>query len=310
MDYQEALAKALDYYNRRTTMSRHEHKLVSEALTTDGACPASAAFLLFRDRVKAAMRGLDFIDRDKQSVWVYRDDCPYVLGWIGFGDYRDGGDGTGYGTNVFVVQARTIENKKYADHSNQFCMKMSANVEVALRNAKKYLRQYSPQELAMVNLRGVSDKVTGRADESRAKLRTAMSAVFDVDIYNKTSTLARELQHLLNTEHEFLHPEFRRNLTTYFELKHDADVLRDRTIPMWFVRVYERMGQQSFDVLSIDKPESNYTVEISQDVHRYQSDDLPEDIMGKLSVLNILTDDQYVDGVGYRAGEGMFYVVR
>jgi hypothetical protein len=290
-------------------MSKYEHKLVSEALTkqqegrADGACFAT---MDLRDRVKSAMRGLDFIDRDKQSVWVYRDDCPYVLGWIGFGDYRDGGDGT----NMFVVQARTIENNKYADYSNQFYMKMSANVEVALRNAKKYLRQYSPQELAMINLRGVSDKVTGMADESRAKLRTAMSAVFDVDIYNKTSTLARELQHLLNTEHEFLHPEFRRNLTTYFELKHDADVLRDRTIPMWFVRVYERMGQQSFDVLSIDKPESNYSVEISQDVHRYQSDDLPEDIMGKLSVLNILTDDQYVDGVGYRAGEGMFYVVR
>jgi hypothetical protein len=290
-------------------MSRYEHKLVSEALTkqqegrADGACLAT---MDLRDRVKSAMRGLDFIDRDKQSVWVYRDDCPYVLGWIGFGDYRDGGDGT----NMFVVQARTIENNKYADYSNQFYMKMSTNVEVALRNAKKYLRQYSPQELAMVNLRGVSDKVTGIADESRAKLRTAMSAVFDVDIYNKTSMLARELQHLLNTEHEFLHLEFRRNLTTYFELKHDADVLRDRTIPMWFVRVYERMGQQSFDVLSIDKPESSYTVEISQDVHRYQSDDLPEDIMGKLSVLNILTDDQYVDGVGYRAGEGMFYVVR
>ena len=304
-------------------MSGYEHKLVSEVLTkqqegvlTATDATACLATIDLRDRVKSAMRGLDFIDRNRQSVWVYRDDCPYVLGWIGFGDYRYGGDGT----NMFVVQARTIENNKYAWGSNQFNMKMSANVEVALRNAKKYLRQYSPQELAMVNLRGVSDKVTGMADESCAKLRTAMSAVFDIGeiaiaidtsgSYNKTSTLALELQHLLNTEHEFLHPEFRRNLTTYFELKHDVDVLRDRTIPMWFVRVYERMGQQSFDVLSIDKPESRYSVEISQDVHRYQSDDLPEDIMGKLSVLNILTDDQYVDGVGYRAGEGMFYVVR
>ena len=79
---------------------------------------------------------------------------------------------------------------------------------------------------------------------------------------------------------------------------------------MWFVRVYERMDQQMFDVIDIDNAESNYNVEISDDVKRYTSDTLPEDIMQKLSVLNILQANDYVDDVGFSAGEGMFYVVR
>ena len=37
---------------------------------------------------------------------------------------------------------------------------------------------------------------------------------------------------------------------------------------------------------------------------------LPEELVGKLSVLNMLQDKQYVDGVGLNCGEGMFYVCR
>jgi len=79
---------------------------------------------------------------------------------------------------------------------------------------------------------------------------------------------------------------------------------------MWFVRVYERREQQVFDVIAIDKAESPYSAEISNDVKRYTTDTLPEDIMQKLSVLNILQANDYVDDVGFSAGEGMFYVIR
>ena len=48
---------------------------------------------------------------------------------------------------------------------------------------------------------------------------------------------------------------------------------------------------------------------MSNEFKRY-TDDLPEEIMGKLSVLTMVENDSYVDDVGYRAAEGMFYVVR
>ena len=103
---------------------------------------------------------------------------------------------------------------------------------------------------------------------------------------------------------------FGERLTDFFAKQDELNRLKGRTVPMWFVRVYERMDQQMFDVIDIDNAESNYNVEISDDVKRYTSDTLPEDIMQKLSVLNILQANDYVDDVGFSAGEGMFYVVR
>ncbi len=79
---------------------------------------------------------------------------------------------------------------------------------------------------------------------------------------------------------------------------------------MWYVRVYERMEQQTFDVLDIDKAESRHSAEISEDIKRYTADTLPEEIMQKVSVLSILQANDYVDDVGFSAGDGMFYVVR
>ena len=37
-------------------------------------------------------------------------------------------------------------------------------------------------------------------------------------------------------------------------------------------------------------------------------DDLPEDIKGKLAVLGMVDVEHYVDGVGYRAAENVFYL--
>ena len=50
-------------------------------------------------------------------------------------------------------------------------------------------------------------------------------------------------------------------------------------------------------------------LDVSTEITRY-TDDLPEDIMGKVSMLAMVENDTYVDDVGYRADEGLFYVVR
>jgi len=250
--------------------------------------------------------------RDSRSYWIYRDDCPYVLGWVAYGDYRDGGDGT----DMYIVQARTIVNGKYAEYSNQYFMKMSTNFDVAVRNAKKFIRMMSPQELAGTRMRDASNAVDGVVDVAKTEFSEIRNKVIDVEssLYssrtNEGSSLLNELRHLMNSNHEFIDTMFGENLATFFAKQEELVRLRNRTVPMWFVRVYDRMEQQVFDVIDIDKAESAYGAEISDDVKRYTADTLPEDIMQKLSVLNILQANDYVDDVGFSAGEGMFYVVR
>ena len=296
-------------------MASYNYKLVSDALTVGGTVTENTNgweyVTPFAERVCKELR-VKMHPRDRASYWIYRDDCPYVLGWVAYGDYRDGGDGT----NMYIVQARTIVNGKYAEYSKQYFMKMSTNVDVAVRNAKKFLRMMSPQEIAGTRLRDASNAVDGVVDTARNEFTEIRNKVIDVEtsLYssrtNMGSALINELRHLMNSNHAFVDAEFGQNLTTFFTKQDELTALQNRTVPMWFVRVYERMGQQMFDVLTIDNAESSYKAQMSDDVSRYTADDLPEEIMQKLSVLNILSKDDYVDDVGFSAGEGMFYVVR
>jgi hypothetical protein len=296
-------------------MARYEYKLVSEALTTGGTVTDNtngAEYTTpFAERVCKELR-VKMHPRNSASYWIYRDDCPYVLGWVAYGDYRDGGDGT----PMYVVQARTIVNGKYAEYSKQYFMKMSTNFDVAVRNAKKFIRMMSPQELAGTRMRDASNAVDGVVDVAKNEFSEIRNKVIDVEssLYssrtNEGSSLLNELRHLMNTNHEFIDTMFGENLATFFAKQEELVRLKNRTVPMWFVRVYDRMEQQVFDVIDIDKAESAYGAEISDDVKRYTADTLPEDIMQKLSVLNILQANDYVDDVGFSAGEGMFYVVR
>ena len=44
------------------------------------------------------------------------------------------------------------------------------------------------------------------------------------------------------------------------------------------------------------------------DAVEYTSETLPADLMGKLSTLNMLEKDGYVEDVGFNSGDGLFYV--
>lgn len=287
------------------------HNKVSDVLAkqqagqTDGPC---FAVMGLRDKIKQSVRGLQFIERNKNSLYIYRDDCPFVLGWIGYGDYRQKGSGS---REMFVVYTRTINNGKYNMRNVQHYMKMSASIDTALKNVKRYIRPYSPSELAKINMSDVAGSILDTSSEVEQRLRDIQEGIVDVRSYgdNSQSRLFTELKHLLTTNHTFVDPSFGTALADYFQVAEEAKQYKGRSMPMWFVRVYERLDTQMFEVVSIDNAE-NFFPNIGDEQRTYNADTLPEDIMGKLSVLSILDDNQYVDDVGYRAGEGMFYVAR
>ena len=232
-------------------MARYDYKLVSEALTKGGTVTDNTIGVTqvtpFAERVCRELR-VKMQPRDRNSYWIYRDDCPYCLGWVAYGDFRNGGDGT----DMYVVQSRTIVNDKYSDYSPQYFMKMSTKIDVAVRNAKKFLRMMSPQEIAGTRLRDASNAVDGVVDAARNEFTEIRNKVIDVEtsLYssrtNVGSALLNELRHLINSNHEFVDADFGQNLTAFFTKQDELVALQNRTVPMWFVSVYERMGQQMF----------------------------------------------------------------
>ena len=116
------------------------------------------------DRVCKEIRGVKSYPRNSGSAWIYRDDCPYVLGWVGFGV------STGHGTEMYYVQSRTISNAKFSEASDQHFMKQTSKVDVAVRNAKTFLRMMSPLELAKTRLDRVQIVVSSALATARQEL--------------------------------------------------------------------------------------------------------------------------------------------
>ncbi len=64
-------------------------------------------------------------------------------------------------------------------------------------------------------------------------------------------------------------------------------------------RGFKRVGQ-SYSLFRHDDSADNKIA--------YTQEQLPENLLGAMSVLSMVEENQYVAGVGYRAGANMFYI--
>ena len=270
------------------------------------AMSPNSGLSLLMQKVREAFRGVEFVVYNGgKKAWVYYPDEPYPMGYIGYGDFRT----EVVGDDTYMVASRTITNDKYATYQDQHYMKMTGNISTAVRNAKRFLRNFSPREMARAHLGEVTSKSQESEGGAGTEYRNAMRTLFDHES-SRSNKMLTELRNLVDTSHEFVDAAFGSELHAMFELLDNQKALKDKPIHMYFVRVFEKFGKQTFDVGTIDNVQkSSYQAELSNEFKRY-TDDLPEEIMGKLSVLTMVENDSYVDDVGYRAGEGMFYVVR
>ena len=93
----------------------------------------------FMKGIRRAFRGVLFTQDagDKRRVYVHMPNDPYVMGYIGYGDFLTTAKAM---QSSYVISSRHIANYKYADYNDQHYMAMSINLDTAVRNAKKYLR--------------------------------------------------------------------------------------------------------------------------------------------------------------------------
>lgn len=274
----------------------------------DGLLNASTELQTFMNRLQGVFRGVKFAKMMANKVWVYYPDEPYPMGYIGYGDFRT----ETVGDDQYMVGSRKITNDKYADYQDQFRMKMSGNIDTAIRNAKRFLRNFSPHEMAGANAKLLRSKANDAPEMLGSKFRKSMRELFDHEVGNRTGAfkgrMLTELRHLVDSDHGFVDGEFGHQLKQMFEV---GDAWREsfqKTVNVYFVRVFEKFGKQTFQVTELDDVR-DYNPRMSDQFVTY-TDDLPENIMGKLAVLSMTEDGNYVDDVGMRVDQGMFYVVR
>ena len=250
------------------------------------------------------IRGVRTTPRDVRTSWVYMPHDVLPMGWVGFGDFRYSASEN---VDSYVVYSRCIENAKY-NGGDLMHMKMSTKRKVALRNAKKFLRSYSPVEVTKALSTIPKDAARELEHETRTEQTELYRKLFHVGYRDCEPRVSQELRTLLETGHTFMDKSVETDLRACFAAV-DEHKDKQQQIDMYCVIASERMGRQIFEVVKANNV-SSWASDIDNEVSRYDGTTLPEDLAGKMAVLSMCAVEQYVPDVGVRAAENVFYVAQ
>jgi len=275
------------------------------------SAPITESLIYFIGEVKRAFKGCELrgsANESQYSIWhVYMPDDEYTMGWI---DVEWDNDNEKV---VYVVQSRLITNNKFNNYSSEYRYKNTTVPTVAIKNAKKYLRRFTHSEVVHATVMDCSSAVRRSANDTLTVFSDTWRKLFGVDwnesIGTKCTPIVTEMYRLLDSGYEFIDKNTKENVR---QLRVETEAFRqgerDRELPMYCVRVYERLGKQAFDVCPIENPNGVARNQNFEWAMYY--DDLPEGVLGKLSTLSICEDGAYVPQIGYRHSEAVFYVTQ
>jgi len=256
----------------------------------------------FRKEVERSIRGVKTLYRDTKSAWVYMEGEYMTMGWIGYGDFQTSKNGP----SKYVVYSRTIENLKYSDQNRQHHMRMAKHMDIALKAAKSEFRGYSCMEIATA-LKG---KVRKPAMELRSTARQAYQDALKkcgIEYYGVAGErLKSALAGLLSTGHVFPEPDLNKDIEAILSTSKENNRLQTDTLPMRFVRIYEKFGVQRVDMVRVHDVLSSWG-DNSEHVATWDAADVPEEVQGQVAVMSMCEAGQFVDGVGYKVDDTTFY---
>ena len=257
---------------------------------------------VFRKAVEQSIRGAKTIYRDQRSAWVYMEGDYMTLGWIGSGDFQTSKNGD----DKFVVYSRTIENLKYSDHNKQHHMRMAKDMDIAVKAAKGAFRSYHPTEVAEALRPKVVKPVNALEQEAVRAYRSAVDTVGFEYYGMKAERTISALDSLVKSGHVFPQADYHKDLLEVFKTKKERDRLSGSTLPMTYVYVYERFGKQRVDMCSMENIKSSYNV-TNLLIGTFDADTVSDDIQGKVAVMSMCEDEQFVEGVGFKVDDTTFF---
>ena len=276
-------------------------------ITNPSTCLKRGAFraIRFAKAIAHKIRGVDFALRDARSsqftFWVFMEEKVYTMGYIGYGDFA---------TTVspieheYMVCGFPIRNDKYDMYSEQHYMARSIHMDKALKKASAYLRNPTPQDVAILNAFKAKREFTDLSDKMYHEERGAVNAVCSDE-----GMLLRELKHLVAHEHKFINDVFASNVQRWLYQHEQLEERKRKKLHLYHVRVYNVDDVQTFDVITMQDVQGNVHDSIKE-LKTYTIDDVPEHIVGKVSVLSMVNPKTFVDDVGYRDDAGCFYITQ
>jgi hypothetical protein len=234
------------------------------------------------------------------ELYVYMDGHTYAMMRIGYADYSIRSSHS----SKYMVYARTIKNEKFRESNDQYHMAIADSVERAVKNAKKYMRPYSPVECANMSLDAVRNNFSSVGVLVSARLYDGRTGVME------SRHLRTELFHMLDIGYEFLSLEFRDQIVKWRETRQADQEAKSRALHAYYVNVRIHREEMICDVIEVLDANKRSRLESDVAVTTYKMEDLPEHIGGNLAALSMVEDGHYVDGLGLRVDGSTFWVQR
>jgi hypothetical protein len=259
----------------------------------------------FADAVAAALKAKWSYKR-RNSVWIYRENEIYALGFVGYGDFTDKANG-----NVaYIVHSRNIENCRYNDYNAQHYMAFAKHFEKGLANATRHLRTRPCHVAVEAERRNLRRQMQEIDDYSSRKVRQLANSVTDDLSRGNNSPLEQEFRNLVNMGHTWLDANFGEKVKAFINYR-DEDTSSGKNI---FTAVYINIsprGTQSANVYTnMDGKEWNWNPDTSNH-YGCDVDQLDEELKRKVFTLQMVEQGTFVPNVGFHALAGrLFYVAQ
>lgn len=273
----------------------------------------SFGLLEFANKLMQEMKGFSTsVCTQRNRLWVYRKGDNYAVGMIGYGDFQSTGDGE----DRYAVWSPNIKNMKY-NGGEQQSMCLALKRGKAIKNALQYLRPLSIKQTVKLSLRdcgNAAGEVVSKARDSVGEIRREMTNnLFDTSTYSapKPNALQRELKHMVESGYEFLDKDLGDKIAKIVGGVKELAMARDANKNTFtFVEAsVSPTGRQVFRVLNDVDANSAYLFDPQPDeMSVYDQHNLPDELAGKMSVLSMLEAGGYVEGVGYKVSDTIFYL--
>ena len=239
------------------------------------------------------------------QLLVYRDGDVYAMGRIGYHNPNLESRRSNTDDSAYTVYSRDIENTKYRTHNAAYRTRASKRMNGAVTLALKHLKTCTPVEIANESKLDYSLKATSRVRDISSKLREVKYELTKNDLGIGNLVLA-ELLAAKNKGYSFDSPRVKEYIEKYEAVYTEYEAEGNRAVSSYNVRLYEKAGVAMADVLLF----SDVADGSLPTLQTIAVADMPEDIAGKLAVLDMLAKDEYVEGVGVNVGKGVYWVDR
>ena len=281
---------------------REVSKFSLEATALNSLAP-NALQQEFQDALSKKMQDVQFFPRGRDECYVYYPHEKYARGKISTAP------ATQYEDRRLAVTSRTITNERYGSSNPEHRMQWSKNFDTAVKKAAAALTAWGVEELAAVHSHGYGRSRNDQIDEVNRKMRETLS---NLGVGSQMTPAFVTLKNMLHQITDLDVKSKVSDITRY--LQEETELRSGGSAPTFVYVGQDRHGDRHLDALRLkeimystvvteENPIRHY--DRSPDINKRENYDY---LVGKINVLSMASEGEYITGVGMKAAEDMFYV--